>query len=139
MLLYDLQMFAKDGPTGQKTEKPTAKKIKDSREEGQVAKSQDFSNAVSLLAVFVLMKVWVGHMGLDMLESFQLAYNKIPDVLDHELTDITVHQWFMECILFLFKVLWPIFLVAVAIVFISSRIQSLLRSPKSQCSQNLVN
>ena len=109
MLLYDLQMFAKDGPTGQKTEKPTAKKIKDSREEGQVAKSQDFSNAVSLLAVFVLMKVWVGHMGLDMLGSFQLAYNKIPDV------------W-----------LFPLFLY-------QAEFSSLLRSLKSQCSQNLVN
>ena len=137
MLLYDLQMFAKDGPTGQKTEKPTAKKIKDSRKEGQVAKSQDFSNAVSLLAVFVLMKVWVGHMGLDMLGSFQLAYNKIPDVLDHELTDITVHQWFMECILFLFKVLWPIFLVAVAIVFISSRIQFTFKITKKPMQPKL--
>ena len=38
-LEYDLQFFAKDGPGGEKTEVPTAKKLNDARKEGQVAKS----------------------------------------------------------------------------------------------------
>ena len=38
LLAYDLQLFAND-EGGEKTEEPTAKKIEDSRKEGQVAKS----------------------------------------------------------------------------------------------------
>ncbi len=37
-LEYDLQWFAKDGPGGEKTEPATAKKLRDAREEGKVAK-----------------------------------------------------------------------------------------------------
>ncbi|MEI3211096.1 MAG: EscU/YscU/HrcU family type III secretion system export apparatus switch protein [Lachnospiraceae bacterium] len=42
---YNLQFFAKDGPGGEKTGKPTAKKLEDARKEGQVAKSKEISNA----------------------------------------------------------------------------------------------
>ena len=35
---YDLQLFAKDGPDGEKTEEPTAKKLTDARKKGQVGK-----------------------------------------------------------------------------------------------------
>ena len=34
-LVYDLQLFAKDGPDGEKTEEPTAKKLEDARNKGQ--------------------------------------------------------------------------------------------------------
>ena len=40
-LEYNLQWFAKDGPGGEKTEPATAKKLKDAREEGKVAKSKE--------------------------------------------------------------------------------------------------
>ena len=33
---YDLQLFAKDGPNGEKTEEPTSKKLSDARKKGQV-------------------------------------------------------------------------------------------------------
>ena len=34
---YDLQLFAKDGEGGEKTEEPTTKKLSDARKNGQVA------------------------------------------------------------------------------------------------------
>ena len=40
ILKYNLQWFAKDGEGGEKTEPATAKKLKDAREEGKVAKSK---------------------------------------------------------------------------------------------------
>ena len=43
LLKYNLQWFAKEGPGGEKTEPATAKKLKDAREEGKVAKSKEFS------------------------------------------------------------------------------------------------
>ena len=35
-LSYDLQLFAKEGQDGEKTEEPTAKKLEDARKKGQV-------------------------------------------------------------------------------------------------------
>ena len=53
---YDLQLFAKDGEGGEKTESATPKKLEDARKKGQVAKSMDAITAVSLL-VFLRMSL----------------------------------------------------------------------------------
>ena len=53
LLKYNLQWFAKEGPGGEKTEPATAKKLKDAREEGKVAKSKEFSGAVDLIVLFL--------------------------------------------------------------------------------------
>lgn len=45
---YDLSLFSEE-----KTEQPTAKKLKDARQKGQIVQSKDFNSVVSLLAVFV--------------------------------------------------------------------------------------
>jgi flagellar biosynthetic protein FlhB len=45
--------------TGERTEKPTAKRIKDARAKGQVARSRDLSSAISLAAV-TLGLAWLG-------------------------------------------------------------------------------
>lgn len=58
LLAYDLQLFAND-EGGEKTEEPTAKKIEDSRKEGQVAKSKELTSAAMLLAFFVLADIYV--------------------------------------------------------------------------------
>ena len=42
----NLQYFAKDGPGGEKTEASTEKKLKDSRKDGQVAKSKEIGNGL---------------------------------------------------------------------------------------------
>ena len=52
MIEYRLQFFAKEGPGGEKTEKPTAKKLEDARKEGQVVKSREVSNAFTMIALF---------------------------------------------------------------------------------------
>lgn len=119
----DLQLFAKDGPTGQKTEKPTAKKIKDTREEGQVSKSQDLTNAISLLVFFILMKISVGMMGNNMADTFSEYYNKIPGCLDNKLNSLEIYNWMLEAVLHIGKIIWPILLVGVAIAFLSNRLQ----------------
>lgn len=45
LLKLNLQLFAKDGPGGEKTEPATQKKLDDARKEGQVAKSKEIVNA----------------------------------------------------------------------------------------------
>lgn len=75
---YNLQLFAKDGPGGEKTEPATQKKLDDARKEGQVAKSIELVNSVYLLIIFFFLKFMLGSIGEGLLESFQSAYNLIP-------------------------------------------------------------
>ena len=79
ILQYNLQFFAKEGPGGEKTEPATEKKLNDARKEGQVAKSKEVGNAVSLLALFLILKLWVGHIGEQFLQVFSDVYQRIPE------------------------------------------------------------
>ncbi len=81
MMDLDLQFFAKEGPGGEKTEEPTAKKLEDARHEGQVAKSREIANALTLIGLFVLLKVVLGFLGEHFLASFSDGYNRIPDFI----------------------------------------------------------
>ncbi|MDD6796829.1 MAG: flagellar biosynthesis protein FlhB [Clostridia bacterium] len=83
LLEYDLQFFAKDGPGGEKTEEPTAKKLGDARKEGQVAKSKEIITSFMLLALFVLVKYYVGSLGSRMIESFSKFYSLFPQIISN--------------------------------------------------------
>ena len=85
-LRYDLQLFAKEGSGGEKTEEPTAKKLKDARNKGQVAKSQDLTGAVSLLLFFAILKIYVGSLGNSFMETIHENYRHIPDYTNDEFT-----------------------------------------------------
>lgn len=77
---YNLQYFAKEGPGGEKTEPATDKKKDDARKEGQVAKSKELNGAISLFAMFLVLKIYIGNMGISFLEVFSEAYNRIPEM-----------------------------------------------------------
>lgn len=78
ILSYNLQFFAQEGPGGEKTEEPTAKKKQDTRKEGKVPKSKELSSGVELIALFLILKFWVGHMGENFMKLFSEIYEKIP-------------------------------------------------------------
>ncbi|MCR4691088.1 MAG: flagellar biosynthesis protein FlhB [Lachnospiraceae bacterium] len=80
MIAYDLQFFAKEGPGGEKTEEATSKKLDDARKEGQVAKSKEVQNAVTLIGMFLTLKFAVGFLGTSFLATFQGVYNRIPEM-----------------------------------------------------------
>ncbi|MCR4806207.1 MAG: flagellar biosynthesis protein FlhB [Lachnospiraceae bacterium] len=77
---YNLQFFAKEGPGGEKTEPATDKKKDDARKEGQVAKSKELNGAISLFAMFLVLKIYIGNMGISFLEVFVESYNRIPEM-----------------------------------------------------------
>ena len=81
MIRYNLQFFAKEGQGGEKTEPATQKKLQDARKEGQVAKSREIANGFGLLALFLVLRFWVGNMGTQMMEMFPGIYNRIPEVV----------------------------------------------------------
>ncbi len=124
-LPLDLQMFAKDSPTGQKTEEPTAKKKNDSRKEGQVAKSQELCTAIMLLALFVLLKFWIGRLGEGLMEVFSESYQKIPSYVNstEHINPRMIHQLIFDGIILIARLLWPVMLMGIVVAFMSNRIQ----------------
>lgn len=77
-LKYNLQLFAKDGPGGEKTEPATAKKLSDARKEGQVAKSTEIVSAIYLLVIFYIFDFLLGYIGEHVLENYNVVYSAIP-------------------------------------------------------------
>ena len=70
LLQLNLQFFAKEGAGGEKTEPATEKKLSDARKEGQVAKSRELGQSLTLLGLFIILKIWAGSMGHDFMNAF---------------------------------------------------------------------
>ena len=92
LLDYDLQWFAKDGPGGEKTEPATAKKLSDARKEGKVAKSQELNSAVTLVALFLMLRIFISFLGEGFLGVFHWIYKMIPDFVESERSGMTVQS-----------------------------------------------
>lgn len=117
ILRLDLQLFSEE-----KTEQPTAKKLRDARNKGQVAQSKDFNSAVSLLAVFVAFSVFSKYIVENILAFFHLTFNKITD-LDVFFTSGDVSNFFGEALLLILKVSLPLLLIALVTGVASSYAQ----------------
>ena len=121
MIRYNLQFFAKEGQGGEKTEPATQKKLDDARKEGQVAKSREIANGFGLLALFLVLRFWVGNMGAQLMEVFSSIYNMIPDVTTFwrghmPQTDVTFLFRFM--LLRVVIILAPVLIIGVLVAFI---------------------
>lgn len=126
MMELRLQFFAKEGPGGEKTEEPTAKKIEDARKEGQVAKSKEVTNALSLIALFLILKLFVGFVGEEFLELVQGIYGKIPDILvmwNGEVPVGDLNVLLRNSLLCILIVLAPFFITGFIIAFVGDYIQ----------------
>lgn len=78
----DLQLFAKEGPGGEKTEEATSKKLKDVREEGNVAKSTEIVTAATLISLYLCLRFGVPFVGRQLLHSFDTSYSLIPRMVN---------------------------------------------------------
>lgn len=126
ILEYNLQFFAKEGMGGEKTEPATEKKLSDARKEGQVAKSREIANGFGLLALFVVLRVWVGNMGTQFLAVFSDVYSKIPEManfwngyMPENDSKVLFSYMVLECL----KIMAPLLLVGFVVAFISDVIQ----------------
>ncbi len=126
ILEYNLQFFAKDGPGGEKTEPATHKKLSDARKEGQVAKSKEITTGMGLMALFLVLKIWTGSMGIGFLETFHTIYNQIPLIANliggtspkNEMVMLLRHG-----IKQLLYIILPILLIGVLVAFICNIVQ----------------
>ena len=122
----NLQFFAADGPGGEKTEEPTAKKLSDARKEGQVAKSREIANGFGILALFLVLQIWVGNMGKNFLELFNFIYAEIPEtvsLIGNPIPELAMANLFRQAVVLVLKIVLPIFLVGFVVAFISDYIQ----------------
>ncbi len=120
-----MQFFA-DEQGAEKTEPATQKKLEDARKEGQVAKSREIGNGLGLLALFLVLKFWVGQMGTQMLELFNAIYKKIPDItrlVGSTTPDNDLFILFKEAVILVLKLILPVFLIGFLVAFISNYIQ----------------
>ncbi len=126
ILEYNLQFFAKDGPGGEKTEAATSKKLADARKDGQVAKSKEIANAFGLLALFLIIKFYVGTIGTSLKDYLSFVYNQIPDFIKLYNGDIpvaTIRMLFINMIVQLILIVGPIMLIAFLVAFLCDVVQ----------------
>lgn len=123
---YNLQFFAKDGPGGEKTEEPTAKKLEDARKDGQTAKSKDLVTAISLLGLFVLCKVYIGTLGNNLLGVFSEYYGmfeKVPSEGSHGMTHLMSSEVLNLAIKDILLFILPVLIVALLIAVLGNVLQ----------------
>lgn len=114
-----LQFFAKEGPGGEKTEEPTAKKLSDARKEGQVARSQELVMAASLMALFLILKIFVGWIGKRLISLFQKIYSLFGVFTgDEENGTVIMMALLRDIILDTIIILLPIFASAILTAFV---------------------
>ena len=126
LLQYNLQFFAKDGPGGEKTEEPTGKKLSDARKEGQVAKSKEIANAFGMLALFLILKVYVGSIGTSFINGFRFVYGQMPDVIkmyNGDLPTASMMVLIRSMMVRLLIIIAPVLLIGVAVAVICDLVQ----------------
>lgn len=126
MIMLRLQFFAKEGPGGEKTEEPTAKKLDDARKEGQVAKSREVTNALTLISLFLILKVFIGFIGEGFLGIFTTVYEKIPEMAVFWNGEVPVGDFKVllnKCMLFTLVILAPFALIGFVVSFLGEYIQ----------------
>ena len=123
---YELQWFAKDGDSGEKTEPATSKKLQDARNEGQVAKSQELNYAISLIALFIILKIFISYIGENLFYNFAANYKKIPDFIDESIGGMSVRLATLvinNTILTILKILAPVLVIGFLVALLSNILQ----------------
>lgn len=123
LLPLDLQMFAKEGPGGEKTEDATSKKLKDVRNEGNVAKSAEISTAATLLVFFVCIKFVIGFVGEHLLDSFDTFYTLIPRYVNDNIEVAEFRYLLSESLLSITLIIAPFLLLGFVVAILSNTLQ----------------
>lgn len=120
ILEYNLQFFA-EGQGGEKTEPATEKKKKDARDEGQVAKSKEIENAFSLLALFLILKFWIGTLGKNLVGVFNLVYDDIPEYIKNYDGHVNINDLvnlYAQVLIQIILLMAPVLIVAYLVSFV---------------------
>ena len=125
-LPYQLQWFAKDGPGGEKTEEPTAKKLSDARDDGKVAKSRELGFAIDLIVLFLLLKILIAFVYNGLRNVFSFVYSRIPEFVNSNAKEISGHSTnslLHVVLLESLKIMLPFLIVGFAVCFLVNLLQ----------------
>lgn len=103
-----------------KTEQATPKRIEDARKKGNVAKSQEISKAVSILAGLAGLYFWMKYMASELMVVFRTYLTVQPDI---ELTDSRLVEMGISLAATLAKIVLPIMLLMLLVLIVSLRWQ----------------
>lgn len=126
LLDYNLQWFAKDGPGGEKTEPATAKKLREAREDGKVAKSKELTAAFTLIVLFLVLKIFISNVGTGFLEVFYYIFSTMPDFVSINAMDLSttaVSSLLLTVIEKMLVIVAPFFIFGFVITLIISIVQ----------------
>ena len=115
---YNLQFFAQEGPGGEKTEEPTAKKLDDARKEGQVAKSQEANAAILLMGLFLSLKIFIGYIGNGLLEQMNYIFNNIDKFVKDDFNRNVAATLLQDGLITIVKIAAPVFLIGLVFAFV---------------------
>ena len=122
LLRYNLQFFAND-EGGEKTEEPTAKKIEDSRKEGQVAKSKELTSAAMLLAFFLCLRIFISFIGERLVNVFPYFWKNIANETGDGFSHVRAWQILLDSVQYIAITIAPFVIFAFVVAFLSQRIQ----------------
>ncbi|WP_425449174.1 flagellar biosynthesis protein FlhB [Dethiothermospora halolimnae] len=103
----NIQLFADE----EKTEKPTPKKRKEAREEGQVVKSKEINTAFMLLLVFLGLKIFGDRIYKNIMNFFNFIFSQYNNGSDF-FTIKGIHTLFIKTIIVTAEILAPILIIS---------------------------
>lgn len=110
------------GSTGEKTEQPTDKRLKDARKKGQVAKSQDLTSALLLLSTVAIVWLIGGYIG-GIIQGSVREQIEFAAAFKGEFTSETASNVLWHGLRAMFWVLTPLFVVVVVFGFLGNYLQ----------------
>lgn len=111
----DLQLFA-----GEKTEKATPKKRQDTRKKGQVAKSQELSGSIVLLASFLSLLMFGGFIKEHLVELFKDVF---VNRLNTSISIGNVMSMAMQYVVQIMILLAPLFITTIVVALVANLAQ----------------
>lgn len=115
--IINLQLFAEE-----KTEPATAKRRREAREKGQVAKSREITTAVLLLLTFLTIRIFSGSIYTNLAELLQL-YLTLPVKLEDAVEIGDLLSVYTSCLWVFAKVMAPIFIISVLVAIVLNFLQ----------------
>ena len=125
LIPLDLQFFA-EGEGGEKTEEPTAKKLTDARNKGQVANSKEVSNAVGLLMLFIMIRIFYSFLGQRFRNIFAHIYGDIPSYIvmyEGEVPIQTIRSILNSALINILVLASPFLITGVMVALVSNILQ----------------
>lgn len=116
-ILINLQLFSEE-----KTEKATPKKLKESREKGQVLQSKEVNSALMLLGAFAVISITGGFLGNSMVKLTKFFYQDYLN-LDYLFSQRNLYQLLVSALFYTFVLSIPIAGVCFLIGLVGSYMQ----------------